>query len=188
MEDRLIIRQNDQIFQARNRPCCAQMLIEVRIIRRRQFRVAGDYHQVFRVGFLGLLGEIEGAGDHRAVVDHDHLVVGDWVLAVDIRRDFAQGMLVSIPLFLDDLPGRPSAAALTMALAAHYGPTGPVRVVASADAAKIEPESLNQTNDLELHVFADEAKRQAVLVAKLDNLGKGASGAAVQNMALMLGL
>ena len=100
---------------------------------------------------------------------------------------FAQGMLVSIPLFLDDLPGRPSAADLTMTLAAHYGPTGLVKV-GDANATTIEPESLNQTNNLELHVFANEPERQAVLVAKLDNLGKGASGAAVQNLALMLSL
>ena len=101
---------------------------------------------------------------------------------------FAQGMLVSIPLFLDELPGKPSAADLTMALVAHYGPTGRVRVAPATEAAKLEPESLNGSDDLELHVFGNEAARQAVLVAKLDNLGKGASGAAVQNLELMLGL
>ena len=53
---------------------------------------------------------------------------------------------------------------------------------------RLEPESLNDSNDLELRVFANPAQRQAVLVAKLDNLGKGASGAAVQNLRLMLGL
>ena len=52
---------------------------------------------------------------------------------------------------------------------------------------RIEPEALNESNRLELYVFANEALRQAVLVARLDNLGKGASGAAVQNMRLMLG-
>ena len=52
---------------------------------------------------------------------------------------------------------------------------------------RIEPESLNGTNDIEIHVFANEARRQALLVAKFDNLGKGASGAAVQNLMLMLG-
>ena len=51
-----------------------------------------------------------------------------------------------------------------------------------------EPQALNDTNDMQLHVFANEARRQAVLVARLDNLGKGASGAAVQNVELMLGL
>ena len=101
---------------------------------------------------------------------------------------FAQGMLVSIPLFLDDLPAKPSAAELTMALTAHYGTTGHVRMGPASEVAKLEPESLNGSDDIELHVFANEPARQAVLVAKLDNLGKGASGAAVQNMELMLGL
>ncbi|WP_158809811.1 N-acetyl-gamma-glutamyl-phosphate reductase [Beijerinckia sp. L45] len=102
--------------------------------------------------------------------------------------DFAQGMLVSIPLFLDDLPGRPSVADLGIALAAHYGATGHVHVSSGPDVAQIEPESLNDSDELELHVFGNEAQSQAVLVAKLDNLGKGASGAAVQNLELMLGL
>jgi N-acetyl-gamma-glutamyl-phosphate reductase len=101
--------------------------------------------------------------------------------------DFAQGMLVSIPLFLDDLPGKPSLADLGLALAAHYGSTGHVRVSHGEAVARIEPESLNGGDDLELHVFGSQARRQALLVAKLDNLGKGASGAAVQNMELMLG-
>lgn len=58
----------------------------------------------------------------------------------------------------------------------------------AAKDGKIEPEALNETNQLELYVFASDKHRQAVLVARLDNLGKGASGAAVQNMRLMLGL
>jgi N-acetyl-gamma-glutamyl-phosphate reductase len=102
--------------------------------------------------------------------------------------NFAQGMLVSIPLFLDDLPGRPSVKDLGRTLLAHYGTTGHVRIVDAETAARIEPESLNKSNDLELHVYGSETQRQAVLVAKLDNLGKGASGAAVQNLELMLGL
>ena len=57
----------------------------------------------------------------------------------------------------------------------------------AAKGGKIEPEALNETNRLELYVFASEKHRQGVLVARLDNLGKGASGAAVQNMRLMLG-
>jgi N-acetyl-gamma-glutamyl-phosphate reductase len=59
---------------------------------------------------------------------------------------------------------------------------------AAAKSGRIEPEALNDTNMLELYVFASEKHRQAVLVARLDNLGKGASGAAVQNLRLMLGL
>ena len=58
----------------------------------------------------------------------------------------------------------------------------------AAKSGRIEPEALNETNQLELYVFASDKHHQSVLVARLDNLGKGASGAAVQNMRLMLGL
>ena len=107
--------------------------------------------------------------------------------------DFRQGMLVSVPLHLDLLAGRPSPAALEAALAAYYADAEFVRVVPAGaggkDAGgKIEPEALNGTNLVELRVYGNEARGQAVLVARLDNLGKGASGAAVQNMELMLGL
>ena len=102
---------------------------------------------------------------------------------------FAQGMLVSIPLHLDQLARKPSVADLTIALTAHYGASGHVRVASAADASKLEPESLNGSDDLELHVFGEATSHgHALLVAKLDNLGKGASGAAVQNMEIMLGL
>lgn len=103
--------------------------------------------------------------------------------------NFRQGMLVSIPLFLDALPGKPSAAALHAAFAAHYGEGGAVTVAPLDDErtpGRIEPLSLNDTNQLDIHIFANEG--QAVLVARLDNLGKGASGAAVQNLRLMLGV
>lgn len=103
--------------------------------------------------------------------------------------NFRQGMLVSVPLHLDALPGKPKAADLQDALAEHYAGSTYVGVVPAAKAGgKLEPESLNDTNKLELRVFGDDDLRQAVLVAKLDNLGKGASGAAVQNIRLMLGL
>jgi N-acetyl-gamma-glutamyl-phosphate reductase len=106
--------------------------------------------------------------------------------------NFRQGMLVSVPLHLDALPGKPGSADLGAALSDHYRGSGYVSVFAPDDAShksgKIEPLSLNGTNELQLHVFANEARRQAVLVAKLDNLGKGASSAAVQNLKLMLGL
>lgn len=104
--------------------------------------------------------------------------------------NFAQGMLVSIPLHLDMLPGNPSAAHLEAALAAHYTGTN-VRVVAravKAMAGRIPVETLAGSDALELYVFAHATQRQAVLVARLDNLGKGAAGAAVQNLQLMLGL
>jgi N-acetyl-gamma-glutamyl-phosphate reductase len=105
--------------------------------------------------------------------------------------NYRQGMLVSVPLHLDTLPGKPDAADLHAALAKHYADSTYVSVMPlDADAAKsgrLEPEALNETNMLELYVFASEQHRQAILVARLDNLGKGASGAAVQNMRLMLG-
>jgi N-acetyl-gamma-glutamyl-phosphate reductase len=101
---------------------------------------------------------------------------------------FRQGMLVSVPLYLDDLPDGPAGADLREALRAFYEGSEQVKVTAANGEGKLEPEALNGTNRLELYVFANEARRQAVLVARLDNLGKGASGAAVQNLRLMLDL
>jgi N-acetyl-gamma-glutamyl-phosphate reductase len=105
--------------------------------------------------------------------------------------DYRQGMLVSVPLHLDTLPGKPDGAALHAALAKRYAGSKYVSVMPleneAAKSGRIEPEALNETNRLELYVFASETYPQAVLVARLDNLGKGASGAAVQNMRLMLG-
>jgi N-acetyl-gamma-glutamyl-phosphate reductase len=101
---------------------------------------------------------------------------------------FRQGMLVSVPLHLDTLPGFPGAADLQAALAERYAGCDLVRVLPPSADGKLEPEALNHTDRLELTVYANEKYRQAVLVARLDNLGKGASGAAVQNIRLMLGL
>ena len=100
--------------------------------------------------------------------------------------NFRQGMLVSIPLHLATLPGRPGIGDLEAALRAHYGEGGDIAVVATAPDDRIEPEGLNDTNRMELRVYGRGP--DALLVARLDNLGKGASGAAVQNAELMLGL
>jgi N-acetyl-gamma-glutamyl-phosphate reductase len=106
--------------------------------------------------------------------------------------NFRQGMLVQLPLHLDDLPAKPKASDLHDALAAHYAPSaaagGWVSVLPATTDGKLDATALNDTNKLELRVFANEAYRHAVLIARLDNLGKGASGAAVQNLQLMLGL
>ncbi|HJU30032.1 MAG TPA: N-acetyl-gamma-glutamyl-phosphate reductase [Hyphomicrobiaceae bacterium] len=106
--------------------------------------------------------------------------------------NFRQGMLVSVPLHLDALPGKPCARDLEAALSRHYAGAKLVKVVPAGDPAakdiRLEALSLNGTDMLELRVFASEKHPQAVLVAKLDNLGKGASGAAVQNIGLMLGV
>jgi N-acetyl-gamma-glutamyl-phosphate reductase len=101
---------------------------------------------------------------------------------------FRQGMLVSVPLYLDGLPGRPTGADLRDALRAFYKGSEHVTVPVCSGADKLEPEALNGTDRLDLYVCANESYRQAVLVARLDNLGKGASGAAVQNLRLMLDL
>ena len=101
---------------------------------------------------------------------------------------YRQGMLVSVPLHLDTMPGAPSGADLHDVLARRYAGERVVHVLPPGPEGKLEPEALNDTDVLELRVFANDARRQAVLVARLDNLGKGASGAAVQNIGLMLGL
>jgi N-acetyl-gamma-glutamyl-phosphate reductase len=101
---------------------------------------------------------------------------------------YRQGMLVSVPLHLDTLPGKPGGADLGAVLARHYDGCRQVRVVPPTQDGKLEPEALSDTNLLELRVYANDRHRQVVLVALLDNLGKGASGAAVQNIELMLGL
>ncbi|HEY3694128.1 N-acetyl-gamma-glutamyl-phosphate reductase [Phenylobacterium sp.] len=115
---------------------------------------------------------------------------------------FAQGMIVEVPLALRALPGRPAAADLRAALAAAYAGERFVEVASDAECAvlqtsragaggyvpDLDPEALNGTNRLRLFVFGNDARGEARLVALLDNLGKGASGAAVQNLNLVLGL
>jgi N-acetyl-gamma-glutamyl-phosphate reductase len=115
---------------------------------------------------------------------------------------YAQGMIVQVPLPLWALPGQPTPAALRHALAAAYAGE---RFVTVADEAEtqglqklrgpaagyvpdLDPEALNNTNRMKLYVFGNDGAQQAILFAVFDNLGKGASGAAVQNMNLMLGL
>jgi N-acetyl-gamma-glutamyl-phosphate reductase len=104
---------------------------------------------------------------------------------------YAQGMIVEVPLQLGALPGRPTARDIHAALAGAYAGERFVEVASIDEAAAIktlDPEGLNGTNRMKLYVFAAEAHGQARLVALLDNLGKGAAGAAVQNLNLMLGL
>lgn len=100
--------------------------------------------------------------------------------------NFHQGMLVSIPLILDALPGSPTPAAFMDAYARHYAGARHVRPAQAPANGRIDALALNDTDDMELFVCANETQRQVVLVARLDNLGKGASGAAVQNLNLMI--
>jgi N-acetyl-gamma-glutamyl-phosphate reductase len=104
--------------------------------------------------------------------------------------NFRQGMLVQLPLHLDALPGQPKASDVHDALKKHYSAHagGFVSVHPATDNGKLDATALNDTNQLEIRVFANETHRHAVVIARLDNLGKGASGAAVQNLQLMLGV
>lgn len=103
---------------------------------------------------------------------------------------YYQGMMVSVPLQLWSIEGSPTGAVIHDCLATRYNDTqfvsvAPLGAPTAPDA--LDPQGLNGTNDLKIHVFANDDRRQAVLTAIYDNLGKGASGAAVQNLNLMLG-
>ncbi len=169
-------------------------------------------------GGKGLIGEFEGplaAGTSDAFrtyglsLAHKHLpemqihgrLAHPPVFAPAVGR-YAQGMLVEVPLVLSALPKRPLPEAVRQALEAAYAGERFVRVASAEACAELQktrsgaagyvrdldPESLNGTNLLSLFVFGSHDGTQARLVAILDNLGKGASGACVQNLNLMLGL
>lgn len=105
--------------------------------------------------------------------------------------NFRQGMLVSVPLHLDQLPAKPSLKDVQQTLAGYFSDAANVSVFEDpieCMGTRLGARALNGTDKLELFVFGNAARQQAVLVARLDNLGKGAAGAAVQNLKLMLGL
>lgn len=103
---------------------------------------------------------------------------------------YMQGMIVQVPLQLWAMPGQVTARGIHAALADHYAASHYVSVEdfdATQALGQIEPEGLNGTNQLKLFVFANEKTGQVVLTGLLDNLGKGASGQAVQLLNIMLG-
>ncbi len=102
--------------------------------------------------------------------------------------NFDQGMLVELPLHLDTLPGQPTVQRLLDVYRAHYAGAEAVSVEDAPESGKLDAEALKNTDQLEIRVFGNPDAHHAVAVARLDNLGKGASGAAVQNLRLMLGL
>lgn len=144
---------------------------------------AANYTQdVVRIYATGL------AHKHVPEIQQHGLLAGKPIFAPMVGR-YYKGMIVEVPLQLWAIPGKPTRAALHEALHAAYAGERFVEVasLAEADATKgLDAEGLNGTNRLKLYVFGNED--QARLVALLDNLGKGASGAAVQNLNLMLGL
>ncbi len=155
------------------------------LIRRYEDAAASDHLKVaYRAYALGLAHKHLPEMRRHGGLDHAPL----FVPAVG---SYYKGMLVQVPLQLWALPGKPSPADLRGALADHYAGQGFVSVATAEESGSqedLDPEGLNGTNEMRLYVFGNAAGDQAMLAAVLDNLGKGASGAAVQNMNLMLGL
>ena len=104
---------------------------------------------------------------------------------------YYQGMIVQTPLPLWSMPDRPTPGAVHAMLTKHYADSRFVSVAPlnhTVGMRKLNPEDLNGTNELRLHVFASPDMSQAVVMCLIDNLGKGASGQAVQNVNIMLGM
>lgn len=143
-------------------------------------------------------GEAEAFRAYGLALKHKH--VPEMTLHTGLEKkvlfapavgSYRQGMLVEVPLHLSALPSSPSVEVVHGALVEAYAGQRFVEVAALEETEAmtgIDPEGLNGTNRMRLHVFGDRGGEQVRLVALLDNLGKGASGAAVQNLNLMLGL
>jgi len=141
-------------------------------------------HDAFRIYATGL--------GHKHVDEMQrHAGLGRPPLFAPAVGRYPQGMIVEVPLQLAALPGRPSLDAVRQTLEAAYAGERFVTVADAGETAAtkaLQPEALNGTNQLKLYAFGDADTGQARLVALLDNLGKGASGAAVQSLNLMAGL
>jgi N-acetyl-gamma-glutamyl-phosphate reductase len=113
---------------------------------------------------------------HYTGLNHD-------VIFQPVVGNFAQGMLTTLPLHLQGKSGRDIHAAISD----YHEGSRFISVALLDDTANLNPGALNNTNNMRLHVFANDARGHVVLMAIYDNLGKGASGAAVQNLNLMIG-
>ncbi len=133
--------------------------------------------------------DVYGLGlEHKHVPEfHRYSGLSRRPIFVPTVGNFHSGMVDHIGLNLDLLNGVVTAQHIHDCLAAHYAGSTCVRVVPAQASGRTEPTALNGTNSLELSVYGN-GHGQALLVARYDNLGKGASGAAVQNLRLMLGL
>ena len=109
------------------------------------------------------------------------------VLFQPVVGDFAQGMLTTVPLFASQMKSGTSLAQIHDVISAHHAGARFVEVALLGASEPMNPEALNNTNRMQLSVYGNEARGQFVLMANYDNLGKGASGAAVQNLNLMIG-
>jgi N-acetyl-gamma-glutamyl-phosphate reductase len=131
-------------------------------------------------------------------LEHKHVPEIQRRSGLDVRPLFVpsvgryrQGMIVQVPLQLGAIPGNPSPQDIHAVLKTHYAGRKYITVASMDDTAamkKLTPETLNGTNEMRLHVFGNADYGQAVVMGLVDNLGKGASGQAIQNMNLMLGL
>ena len=108
------------------------------------------------------------------------------IFAPAVARAY-RGMIVEVPLPLHALPGRPTLAAIEAVLAEAYADL-PLVTLAPGDASLVRLEENAGTDRLTLRVCGNDGAGQARLIATLDNLGKGAAGAAVQNLNIMAGL
>ena len=127
--------------------------------------------------------------DHKHVPEIEHYSkLSRRPIFVPSVGNFRQGMLVSVPLHLDTLPGQPALADIEKALEERHPGGHPISVHRGAGKTSRLPLSEHASETMDLFVLGDPDRKQAVLAARLDNLGKGAAGAAVQNIKLMLGL
>ena len=151
-------------------------------------------------GGKGMIAEFEAGGDayrsygltqqhkHAPEMKH-HAGLANAPVFTPAVGHYAQGMIVEVPLALWSLEKTVTRSAMVETFNAAYRESQFVRVhsrVAADELSKVEPEANNNTNKLDLFVFGND--EQARLIARYDNLGKGASGAAVQNLNLVLGL
>ncbi len=213
----LVAQQASSIAQARlvaNPGCYAQNAIALLRPLLDAAIIPADYPlsiqgvQGYSGGGRQLIDAVEGNGEHHLAgayrgyglsLAHKHLPEITKYANLETEPIFTpavgkwyKGMLVQIPLHLGHLPKNPNPADLQAVLEQHYSGQPFITVLPlETDApsnAVLNPETLNGTNQMELMIFANLAKKQVLLVARADNLGKGASGAAAQNIDLMLGL
>ncbi|MDC7681871.1 N-acetyl-gamma-glutamyl-phosphate reductase [Asticcacaulis sp. BYS171W] len=153
-------------------------------------------------GGKAMIAEFEGGQGHERIyataLKHKHLPEMQLYSGLESApifsptvANFAQGLIVEVPLHLWALPDAPDLATIYNILSAHYADEPFVRVASpeETEAAKsLNGDALRDTNQLVIYVFGDEDSDTVNLVAVFDNLGKGASGAAVQNLNIVLGL
>ena len=109
------------------------------------------------------------------------------LFAPSVARTY-RGMIVDVPLMIGAMPGKPSANAIRTVLADLYATSPIIALLHDFDEANLTIESAANTDRLDLFVFSNAAGDQVRLVAALDNLGKGAAGAAVQTLNILAGL